>query len=55
MVLLRHRIGEQGKKLEHANVYKFMRKGLQVAKIKRRIYPHLFRHTRVTILASRVI
>lgn len=44
----------RGKKLEHANVYKFMRKGLQDAKIERRIYPHLFRHTRATILASRV-
>ena len=44
----------RGKKLEHANVYKFMRKGLQEAKIERRIYPHLFRHTRATILASRV-
>ena len=44
----------RGKKLEHANVYKFMRKGLHDAKIERRIYPHLFRHTRATILASRV-
>ena len=44
----------RGKKLEHANVYKFMRKGLNDAKIERRIYPHLFRHTRATILASRV-
>ncbi|MCL5439619.1 MAG: site-specific integrase [Candidatus Thermoplasmatota archaeon] len=44
----------RGKKLEHANVYKFLRKGLKDAKIERRIYPHLFRHTRATILASRV-
>ena len=44
----------RGKKLEHANVYKFLRKGLKEAKIERRIYPHLFRHTRATILASRV-
>jgi integrase len=44
----------RGKKLEHANVYKFLRKGLNDAKIERRIYPHLFRHTRATILASRV-
>ncbi|MCL4444688.1 MAG: site-specific integrase [Candidatus Thermoplasmatota archaeon] len=35
-------------------MYKFMRKGLQEAKIERRIYPHLFRHTRATILASGV-
>jgi integrase len=46
--------GNRGKKLEHANVYKFIRKGLKEAKIERRIYPHLFRHTRATILASRV-
>ena len=44
----------KGKKLEHANVYKFLRKGLKEANIERRIYPHLFRHTRATILASRV-
>jgi integrase len=44
----------KGKKLEHANVYKFMRKGIHDAKIERRIYPHLFRHTRATILATRV-
>ncbi|MDS0257132.1 tyrosine-type recombinase/integrase [Thermoplasmatales archaeon AK] len=44
----------RGKKLEHANVYKFLRKGLKDAKIERRIYPHLFRHTRATILASKV-
>ncbi len=44
----------RGRKLEHANVYKFLRKGLHEAKIERRIYPHLFRHTRTTILASRV-
>ena len=44
----------RGKKLEHANVYKFLRKGLKDAKIERRIYPHLFRQTRATILASRV-
>lgn len=46
--------GNRGKKLEHANIYKFLRKGLHNAKIDRRIYPHLFRHTRATILASRV-
>lgn len=44
----------RGKKLEHANVYKFLRKALKQARIERRIYPHLFRHTRATILASRV-
>ena len=44
----------RGKRLEHANIYKFIRKGLTDAKIERRIYPHLFRHTRATILASRV-
>ncbi len=37
--------------LEHANVYKLMRNGLQDAKIEGRIYPHLFRHTGATILA----
>ena len=46
--------GNRGKGLEHANIYKFLRKGLHDAKIDRRIYPHLFRHTRATILASRV-
>ena len=44
----------KGKQLEHANVYKFLRKGLKESNIERRIYPHLFRHTRATILASRV-
>ena len=44
----------RGKRLEHASIYKFLRKGLHDAKIDRRNYPHLFRHTRATILASRV-
>jgi integrase len=44
----------RGKQLEHANVYKFLRKALKEAKIERRIYPHLFSHTRATMLASRV-
>ena len=40
--------------MKYANICKFLRKGLHDAKIDRRIYPHLFRHTRATILASRV-
>lgn len=44
----------RGKRLGHANVYKFLRKAVEEAKIGRRIYPHLFRHTRATLLASRV-
>lgn len=41
----------RGKRLEHANVYKFMSKGLHDAGIERRIYSHLFRHTSTTIFA----
>jgi integrase len=44
----------RGQRLEHANVYKFIRKAVSEAKLERRIYPHLFRHTRATILATRV-
>ena len=36
----------RGKRLEHANVDKFLREALKEAKIERRIYPHLFRHTK---------
>lgn len=42
------------KRLEHANIYKFLRNGLHDAGIGRRIYSHLFRHTMASILASRV-
>jgi integrase len=44
----------RGMKLEHANVYRSLRRALEKGKIDRRIYPHLFRHTRATMLASRV-
>ena len=35
-------------------VHKELRKILKRAGIQRRIYPHLFRHTRASMLASRV-
>ena len=40
--------------LKQSAVYKFLRKALKEMKIERRIYPHLFRHTRATMLASNV-
>ncbi len=52
----------KGKELNHHDVYSVMRKvskraGLvdQNGHVKRRIHPHLFRHTRATILASKVV
>lgn len=44
-----------GTKLTHHDVYSIFRKVSKRAGIKRRIHPHLFRHTRATILASRVV
>ncbi len=44
----------KGKRLLHANVYAVIRRVIQRAGIKRRIHPHLFRHTRATMLATSV-
>ncbi|MEM3676455.1 MAG: tyrosine-type recombinase/integrase [Thermoplasmataceae archaeon] len=41
-----------GKKLEYNHVYKALRMALKRAGISRRIYPHMFRHTRATILST---
>ena len=41
-----------GQKMDHVNTYKALRLTLKRAGIKRRIYPHLFRHTRATILST---
>jgi integrase len=52
----------KGKELNHYDVYSIMRKVSRRAgfvdkdgNAKRRIHPHLFRHTRATILASKVV
>ena len=44
----------RGSKLEHHDLYSIIRKASNRAGITRRIHPHLFRHTRATILASKV-
>ena len=43
-----------GRNLTYADVYSILRKATKRAGIKKRIHPHLFRHTRATILASKV-
>ncbi|MCL5873818.1 MAG: tyrosine-type recombinase/integrase [Candidatus Thermoplasmatota archaeon] len=43
-----------GKQLFHSDVYAIIRRTVRRAGIKRRIHPHLFRHTRATILANKV-
>jgi len=43
-----------GRSLTYADVYSIIRQATKRAGIKKRIHPHLFRHTRATILASRV-
>ncbi|MCW6158351.1 MAG: tyrosine-type recombinase/integrase [Thermoplasmatales archaeon] len=43
-----------GRNLTYADVYSIIRQTSRRAGIKRRIHPHLFRHTRATILASKV-
>ncbi len=40
--------------IKHEDVYSMLRKVSKRAGITRRIYPHLFRHTRATILASKI-
>lgn len=42
------------KAMTYDDLHSALKKTLKRAGIKRRIYPHLFRHTRATILASRV-
>ena len=42
------------KAMTYDDLHSALKKTLRRAGIKRRIYPHLFRHTRATILASRV-
>ncbi|MEM0195771.1 MAG: tyrosine-type recombinase/integrase, partial [Thermoplasmatales archaeon] len=44
----------RGRQLTHADVYKMLKQTKVRAGIERRIHPHLFRHTRATLLASRV-
>ncbi|QRF75149.1 Site-specific recombinase XerD [Thermoplasmatales archaeon] len=39
--------------MTYDDLHSTLKKTLRRAGIKRRIYPHLFRHTRATILASR--
>ena len=41
-----------GEKMDYANTYKALSLALKRAGIKRRIYPHLLRHTRATILST---
>jgi integrase len=41
-----------GEKMDYANTYKALKLTLKRAGIKRRIYPHLLRHTRATILST---
>ena len=43
-----------GRQLLYSDVYAIVRRAVKRSGIKRRIYPHLFRHTRATILASKV-
>jgi len=43
-----------GRSLTYADVYSIIRHTAKRAGIKKRIHPHLFRHTRATILASKV-
>ena len=43
-----------GRHLTYADVYSIIRHAAKRAGIKKRIHPHLFRHTRATILASKV-
>ena len=43
-----------GRHLTYADVYSIIRHTAKRAGIKKRIHPHLFRHTRATILASKV-
>jgi len=43
-----------GRSLTYADVYSIIRQATKRAGIKKRIHPHLFRHTRATILASKV-
>ncbi|MEM3534121.1 MAG: tyrosine-type recombinase/integrase, partial [Thermoplasmatales archaeon] len=43
-----------GRQLMYPDVYSIIRRTVKRAGIKRRIHPHLFRHTRATLLASKV-
>lgn len=45
---------EIGNQLDYWEVYAALKRTLKRGGIKRRIHPHLFRHTRATILASKV-
>lgn len=44
----------RGRQLFHSDIYKTLKKASARAGITRRIHPHLFRHTRATLLASKV-
>ncbi|MGC8547252.1 MAG: tyrosine-type recombinase/integrase, partial [Thermoplasmata archaeon] len=43
-----------GRSLTYADVYSIIRKAVKRAGLKKRVHPHLFRHTRATLLASKV-
>ena len=43
-----------GKPLCHARILAILKKAVEKAEIKKRVYPHLFRHSRATFLASRL-
>lgn len=45
----------RGEQFTHHDVYKMLRQAVMRAGIKKRIHPHLFRHTRATLLASKVM
>jgi len=44
----------KGRSLTYADVYSIIRRTAKASGINRRIHPHLFRHTRATLLASKV-
>lgn len=44
----------RGRQLTYDDIYSLLRKSARRAGIRKRIYPHLFRHTRATVLASKV-
>jgi integrase len=45
----------KGEPLTHFDIYSIFRRVTKKSGLKRRIHPHLFRHTRATILASKVV
>lgn len=47
-------INPKGEFLSYATIRNLLRKATERAKIKKRVHPHLFRHTRATMMASKV-